>query len=160
MSVFNLFKKKNDDELTYSYADLKAHEHLIATFDQAADLTEGRKVTFDTASYPEAVAGLKQLIKAKSITAGTAGHPDEKVDLDGSRISVYRSKTQDHVPVLLLYIDSLFIGVKVAGSERSLALHDAFKEHHVTAVHVEISDDKDPESGCPYKARLIMHEAE
>ena len=161
MSVFDLFKKKTaDTDLLYSYAELKAHEVLIGTFDQAADLTEGKKVTFDTASYPEAVAGLRQLIEKKGVPAGTTGHPDEKADLDGSRISIYRSATHDHVPVIMLYIDSLFIGVKVAGSERSLALHDAFKNHQVTAVHVEIIDDKDPESSCAYKAKLIMHEAE
>ena len=161
MSVFDLFKKKTaDTDLLYSYAELKAHEVLIGTFDQAADLTEGKKVTFDTASYPEAVAGLRQLIEKKGVPAGTTGHPDEKADLDGSRISIYRSTTRDHVPVLLLYIDNRFIGVKVAGSERSLALHDAFKQHQVTALHIEIGNDPNPESSCPYRAKMVMHMAE
>ena len=161
MSVFDLFKKKTTDtDLLYSYAELKAHEVLIGTFDQAADLPEGKKVTIDTASYPEAVANLEALVKEKPVSAGTVGHSDEKVDLDGSRISVFRSKTHDHVPVLLLYIDSRFIGVKVAGSERSLALHDAFKQHQVTALHIEIGNDPNPESSCPYRAKMVMHMAE
>lgn len=161
MSVFDLFKKKaSDTDLSYSYAELKAHEVLTGTFDQAAELSAGKKVTIDTASYPEAVANLDALVKEKKAAAGTADHPGELVDLDGCRISIFLSKTPDRVPVILLYIDSQFVGTKIAGSERSMALYDAFREHRFTALHVEIKDDDDADSGCDYKVKLIMHEAE
>lgn len=157
MSILNLFKKQDHADHSNSYSQLSAGQALIGTFDQAAEYEGFKKIGFSCEPYPEAIDSLKKLANEKPAIKAGENKNRSILDLDGCRISVCQSRTYDRIPVILLYIDNMFVGAKIAGSERSRAVYDALKDHAVTALHVEILHDASPDSDTPFEIRLIMN---
>lgn len=156
--MFDLFKKKdNEPWLKVEYELLKKKKVVFGKFTHSEGFRGFKRIQISS-KYPEAAKNLKKLIKTRPIIPATSEYSGEKIDLTGCAVTLCVSENKEHDPVILVYVDGLFIGHNIPGNTgKSAAVLRAIQTHATTAAHIEIRFGTDINRNLAFDNYLMVN---
>lgn len=156
--MFDFLKKKtNEPWLKSEYDVLEKKKVVCGEFIHSEGFRGFKRIQIST-KYPEAVKNLKTLIKNRPVIPATSEYSGEKIDLTGCLVTLCISETKERYPVIMVYIDGLFVGHNIPGdSGKPAAVLLAIKSQATTAVHVEIRFGTDINKNLAFDNYLMVN---
>lgn len=153
--MFGIFKKKEAEKpwIVEEYNMIMKKKRHVSDFVQSANYRGFRRMQISV-KYDECVKNAVRLTKEKPIIPATAKYSGERIDLTGSKLSIYLSKQREGHPVIMLYIDDAFIGVNIPGGDSPLL--KAIQSHATKRAHVEIRFGNDSHRQLVFDIGLMI----
>lgn len=155
--MFDFLKKKTSEPwLKTEYDALDKKKAIYGEFVHSEGFRGFKRIQIST-KYPEAVKNLKTLIKTRPILPAISGYSGEKIDLTGCLVTLCVSESKEHYPVIMVYVDGLFIGHNVPGdSGKPAAVLRAIQKRATTSAHIEIRFGTDINKNLAFDNYLMV----